>query len=410
MERISGNPKQHSPLWRYGSALLFVVTAILITSLLQRVFAVPFWFSFLGAVMASAWFGGKGPGWLAVVFSAVAVDRLFLPATIGGAVTREGIPFLFAFIICALLANWFSSWRTRIEHSLRDARDQLDERVMQRTLELHSANEALLVEIQERKRAQEAVAVAQADLAHVNRVLTIGELTASLAHEVSQPLVAVLTSAGACERWLANDPPDVEKARNAVARITTAGSRASEIVSGARALFKKGKPEHRSIQMNVIIQETVHLLHDEATRRGIHIYTELDPALPQGMGDVTHLQQVIMNLMMNAMDATEGIQNRSPDVRILTRRSGANEVLVTVLDSGIGLDPENMEMVFQPYFTTKDRGLGMGLSISRTIVESHGGRLWATPGANYGAIFQFTLPTNLESISEQDAIIESAHG
>ena len=117
-----------------------------------------------------------------------------------------------------------------------------------------------------------------------------------------------------------------------------------------------------------------------------------------------------MNLMMNAMDATEGIQTRSPDVHILTRRSGANEVLVTVLDSGIGLDPENMEMVFQPYFTTKDRGLGMGLSISRTIVESHGGRLWATPGANYGAIFQFTLPTNLESISEQGAIIESAHG
>ena len=188
MERIFGNPKQHSQLWRYGSAVLFVVTAILITSLLQRVFAVPFWFSFLGAVMASAWFGGKGPGWLAVVFSAVAVDRLFLPATIGGAVTREGIPFLFAFIVCALLANWFSSWRTRIEHSLRDARDQLDERVMQRTLELHSANDALLAEIRVRKRAQEAVAVAQADLAHVNRVLTIGELTASLAHEVSQPV------------------------------------------------------------------------------------------------------------------------------------------------------------------------------------------------------------------------------
>lgn len=410
MEDISRNTKQRWYLWSYGSAVLFVGTAIVITSLLQRVFAVPFWFSFLGAVMASAWFGGKGPGWLSVVLSAIAVDRLFLPATIGGTVTREGIPFLFAFIVCALFANWFSSWRTRIEHSLRDARDQLDARVMQRTLELRSANEALLVEIQERKRAQEAVAVAQADLAHVNRVLTIGELTASLAHEVSQPLLAVLTSAGACERWLANDPPDIERARNAVARITKAGSRASEIVSGARALFKKGKPEHRSIQMNEIIQETVSLLHDEATRRGIGIYTELDPALPQGMGDVTHLQQVIMNLMMNAMDATEGIQNRSPDVHILTRRSGANEVLVTVQDSGIGLDPENMEMVFQPYFTTKDRGLGMGLSISRTIVESHGGRLWATPGANFGAIFQFTLPTNPESITEQDAVVESTHG
>src|SRR5271167_1037927 len=199
MDDISGNVKQRSYVWSYGSAVLFVCTAIVMTSLLQRVFAVPFWFSFLGAVMASAWFGGKGPGWLAVVLSAIAVDRLFLPATIGGAVTREGIPFLFAFIVCALFANWFSSWRTRIEHSLRDARDQLDARVMQRTLELRSANDALLVEIEERKRALEAVAVAQADLAHVNRVLTIGELTASLAHEVSQPLLAVLTSAGACE-------------------------------------------------------------------------------------------------------------------------------------------------------------------------------------------------------------------
>jgi C4-dicarboxylate-specific signal transduction histidine kinase len=410
MEGNSGNARHRSYLWPYGSAVLFVCTAIVITSLLQRVFAVPFWFSFLAAVMASAWFGGKGPGWLAVVLSAIAVDRLFLPVTIGVAVNREGIPFLFAFIVCALFANWFSSWRTRIEHSLRDARDQLDARVMQRTLELRSANDALVVEIAERKRAQEAVAVAQADLAHVNRVLTIGELTASLAHEVSQPLVAVLTSAGACERWLTNDPPDIERARNAVARITKAGSRASEIVSGARALFKKGNPEHRSIQINEIIQETVSLLYDEAMRRGVHIYTELDPALPPGMGDVTHLQQVIMNLTMNAMDATEGLQNRSPDIHIMTRGSGANEVLVTVQDSGVGLDPEKMELVFQPYFTTKDRGLGMGLSISRTIIESHGGRLWATPGANFGAIFQFTLPTNLESITKQDAVIESAHG
>src|ERR1700733_5814266 len=169
MEGNSGKAKERSYLWPYGSAVLFVATAIVITFLLQRVFAVPFWFSFLGAIMASAWFGGKGPGWMAVVLSAIAVDRLFLPATIGGAVTREGIPFLFAFIVCALFANWFSSWRTRIEDSLREARDQLDERVMQRTSELHSANDALLVEIQERKRAQEAVAAAQADLAHVNR-------------------------------------------------------------------------------------------------------------------------------------------------------------------------------------------------------------------------------------------------
>jgi C4-dicarboxylate-specific signal transduction histidine kinase len=410
MEGISEVYGQRSWLWRYGSAVLFVCSAIVTTSLLQRVFAIPFWFSFLAAVMASAWFGGKGAGWLAVVLSAIAVDRLFLPTTIVRAVNREGIPFLFAFIVCALFANWFSSWRTRIEQSLRDARDQLDVRVKQRTLELQEANDALVIEIVERKRAQEEVAVAQADLAHVNRVLTIGELTASLAHEVSQPLVAVLTSAGACERWLTNDPPDIEKARSAVARITNAGSRASEIVSGARALFKKRKPINSSIQMNEIIQETVALLHDEAMRRGIHIFTELDSELPRGVGDVTHLQQVIMNLMMNAMDATEGVHDRSREVHIMSRQSGANEVLITVQDSGDGLDPENMEIVFQPYFTTKDKGLGMGLSISRSIVESHGGRLWATPGASFGASFQFVIPTNLRPFADEDPETENGHG
>jgi C4-dicarboxylate-specific signal transduction histidine kinase len=318
-----------------------------------------------------------------------------------GQINREAIPFLFAFVGCALIASWFSSWRTQVERSLKEARDQLEARVRERTSELQEANSSLVVEISERKRAQEASEVAQTALARVNRVMTIGELTASIAHEVSQPLAAVLTSAGACDRWLANDPPDIEKARIAVARITKAGTRASDVVSGARALFKKDKPETRSIDINHVIRETVSLLQDEAARHGISIHAEFDPDLPATFGDPVHLQQVIMNLMMNGIDAMEAFEGSSGILHLTTRRLATDEVLVTVQDSGSGLDPGNLEAIFQPYFTTKEKGLGMGLSISRSIVESHGGRLWATPGANSGAIFQFTLPTKVADLTNQ---------
>lgn len=390
-----------SVLRRYGYAALFVLAALAVTFLLRLVFAIPFWFSFLAAVMASSWFGGKGPGWLAVILSTVAVDRFFLPPTMAGQINREAIPFLFAFVGCALIASWFSSWRTQVERSLKEARDQLEARVRERTSELQEANSSLVVEISERKRAQEASEVAQTALARVNRVMTIGELTASIAHEVSQPLAAVLTSAGACDRWLANDPPDIEKARIAVARITKAGTRASDVVSGARALFKKDKPETRSIDINHVIRETVSLLQDEAARHGISIHAEFDPDLPATFGDPVHLQQVIMNLMMNGIDAMEAFEGSSGILHLTTRRLATDEVLVTVQDSGSGLDPGNLEAIFQPYFTTKEKGLGMGLSISRSIVESHGGRLWATPGANSGAIFQFTLPTKVADLTNQ---------
>jgi C4-dicarboxylate-specific signal transduction histidine kinase len=390
-----------SPLRRYGCAVLFVLVAMGATFLLRLVFTIPFWFSFLAAVMASSWFGGKGPGWLAVILSTVAVDRFFLPPAMTGQINREAIPFLFAFVGCALIVSWFSSWRTQVERSLKEARDQLEARVRERTSELQEANDSLVVEISERKRAQEASAVAQAALARVNRVMTIGELTASIAHEVSQPLAAILTSAGACDRWLANDPPDIEKARVAAARITKAGTRASEVVSGTRALFKKGKPETRSININDVIRETVSLLQDEAARQGISIDAELDSDLPATFGDPVHLQQVIMNLMMNGIDAMEAVKESSGVLHLMTRRLATNEVLVTVQDSGSGLDPGNLETIFHPYFTTKEKGLGMGLSISRSIVESHGGRLWATPGANRGAIFQFTLPAKVAPLTDQ---------
>jgi C4-dicarboxylate-specific signal transduction histidine kinase len=390
-----------SPLRRYGCAVLFVLVAMGATFLLRLVFTIPFWFSFLAAVMASSWFGGTGPGWLAVILSTVAVDRFFLPPAMTGQINREAIPFLFAFVGCALIVSWFSSWRTQVERSLKEARDQLEARVRERTSELQEANDSLVVEISERKRAQEASAVAQAALARVNRVMTIGELTASIAHEVSQPLAAILTSAGACDRWLANDPPDIEKARVAAARITKAGTRASEVVSGTRALFKKGKPETRSININDVIRETVSLLQDEAARQGISIDAELDSDLPATFGDPVHLQQVIMNLMMNGIDAMEAVKESSGVLHLMTRRLATNEVLVTVQDSGSGLDPGNLETIFHPYFTTKEKGLGMGLSISRSIVESHGGRLWATPGANRGAIFQFTLPAKVAPLTDQ---------
>lgn len=386
---------------RYGYAIGLVTAALLVTFLLQKVFSIPLWFSFLAAVMASSWFGGRGPGWLAVLLSTLAVDRFFLPGGIHGAINREDLPFLLAFVICAVVASWFSSWRTDIERSLKEARDLLEARVKERTFELERTNATLLVEMAERKRAQEAFSSAQAELAHVNRVMTIGELTASIAHELSQPLVAVVTSAGACERWLANEPPDLEKASAAIARIGRAAGRASEIVNSTRALFRKGVPEARSVNINDLIEETIPLLQGEASRRNVSIRTELDANLPFGVGDRTHLQQVLVNLMMNGIDAMEFVQGRPAELHIMSRILGGKEILITIQDSGTGLNAEDMEAIFQPFFTTKSNGLGMGLSICRSIIESHGGRLWVTPGASFGATFQFTLPVKPPTIESE---------
>jgi len=249
----------------------------------------------------------------------------------------------------------------------------------------------------EREQAKEALRQAQADLTRANRLSSMGELTASLAHEVNQPIAAAITDARTCLRWLSRDQPDVEEARAAASRMVQDGIRAGEIVKGVRLLFKEETPEREPVDLNEIIREMTLLLHSEATQFAVFIRTEFSAGLPQVMGDRVQLQQVLMNLMMNSIDAMKEVDGMR-ELTIQSQSGDDGQVLISVSDTGVGLPPQQADKIFDAFFTTKPHGtgMGMGLRISRSIVESHGGRLWAADNPPCGARFCFTLPAKGE--------------
>jgi PAS domain S-box-containing protein len=237
---------------------------------------------------------------------------------------------------------------------------------------------------------------AQADFARVSRVTTMGELTASLAHEVNQPIAAAVTDANTCLRWLMRDQPDLEEARAAASRVVKDATRAAEIISRVRLLFRKGTPQREWVDVNELIQELIVLLRSEATRYSIALWTELAPDLPQIMGDSVQLQQVMMNLIINSIDAMKDVDG-TRELAIKSQRADNEQLMVSISDTGVGLPPQQTDQIFNAFFTTKPHGTGMGLRISRSIVESHGGRLWASDNFPRGASFSFTLPTKAEA-------------
>jgi C4-dicarboxylate-specific signal transduction histidine kinase len=245
------------------------------------------------------------------------------------------------------------------------------------------------------KQAEQALRQAQADLAHVNRVTTMGELTASLAHEVNQPIAAAVTDANTCLRWLTRDQPDLEEARQAASRIVKDATRAGEIIGRIRLLFKKSTPQRALIDVNDVIRDMITLLHSEAARSSISVRTELTD-LPQVMGDRVQLQQVLLNLMTNGIDAMRDVDGKR-ELIICSHRAEDEQLRVSVSDTGVGLPPQQADQIFNAFFTTKPHGSGMGLRISRSIVESHGGRLWAADNSPRGASFHLTLPTKIEA-------------
>jgi C4-dicarboxylate-specific signal transduction histidine kinase len=246
-------------------------------------------------------------------------------------------------------------------------------------------------DITEQRLAAEALRQAQADLAHVNRVTTMGELTASLAHEINQPIAAAVTNANTCLRWLARDHPDLEEARAAAMRIVKDGTRAGEIISRIRLLFKKGTLERELVDVNEVIREMIVLLRGEAMRYSISVRTELAGDLPQIMGDRVQLQQVLMNLMVNGIDAMKEVDG-TRELAIKSQVVENEHLLVSISDTGVGLPSQQADQIFNAFFTTKPHGTGMGLRISRSVIESHGGRLWAAGNSPRGASFYFTLP------------------
>jgi len=242
----------------------------------------------------------------------------------------------------------------------------------------------------ERKQAEEALHRTQAELAHVTRVATLGEVTASIAHEINQPLAAVVNNATACLHWLAAQ--NLEEARQSAEFVIADGHRAGEIIDRIRALSKKAPSRRDWVDINETIREVIALARSEVRSNGVALRTRLGDALPLILGDRVQLQQVILNLLMNAIEAMHGIDDAPRELSISSARADAQRVLVAVRDSGHGLHPGGLDRLFHAFYSTKPQGMGMGLAISRSIVEAHGGRLWAAANAPRGAVFQFMLP------------------
>ena len=481
---------------------IFVYSALLWTLLIQQGISYPFVFLFFGAVIGSAWFGGTLAGFLSVVLSTVVFAYFFVPPVFSMSVDKKSRSYLVAYVLCATAISWISSSRKRAEVRILRARDELEERVQERTAEIQRSHEEIVeserqlrtlteaipqqiwragadgtmeycnqhlldyvgrrademkgdqffsvvhsddrdafreswanaissgvqfegewrihgangqyrwflirsvpqcfssgliarwygthIDIEERHRAEQALALAQVELSQQSRTLSMGEMAASIAHELNQPITAVVTHAYACREWLAADPPNLERA-NATAEKIDASTRASAVVAGVRGLFQGREPTRESADINRLVRSLVQLLRDEAARRDVIIHTRLATSLPLTLCDPIQIQQVLFNLAMNAMDAMAEISSPR-ELLIASESTDSREILIQVEDRGSGMDAETTARIFVPFFTTKPHGAGLGLSISRSIIEAHDGRLWATPRIAGGTVFQFTIP------------------
>jgi C4-dicarboxylate-specific signal transduction histidine kinase len=262
--------------------------------------------------------------------------------------------------------------RRRVEEEVRKARDELEMKVMERTAELQRT---------------------MAELTHMNRVATAGVLAASIAHEINQPLTGIVMSASAARRWLALREPSIEEALDALDQIERDGHRAGEIITSLRGMFKKETQARKPIDINKLIFTVLAIVRHELQTHGVDLRTQLDESLPALEGDRVQLQQVVLNLVMNAIEAMQSAAPRTLSIRSCL--SKPNFVHVAIEDTGTGIDPSNHDHIFNPMFTTKERGMGIGLSVCQSIVKSHNGRIWVTRGIEKGSIFQFELPTNV---------------
>jgi len=398
-------------VWRYAAALVSVTAAAMLAMVLEIYWqSTPFVSLFLCAIMVSAWFGGLKPGLLAIALSVLAFDYYFLPPTHSLVPNLNELPRLVLFAIAALMVGLLSAAQRSTSESLRLARDDLSAKVQ----ELKNANEALHAENAERKLAEAALQKAQAELAHITRMTAMGELTASIAHEVNQPLTAVLNNANACLDLLDPAPKrlgeggpkgasHLEEIRDALTEIIEDADRASAVIARVRQLARKAPFERTLLNLKELITDVFALARYESASRRVTIRTEFPEEVPLVLGDRVQLQQVLLNLVVNGMDAMDTVEESKRVLMICGRREtrgGMPGVLLSVQDSGTGLKPEEMDRLFEAFYTTKPHGMGIGLAISRSIIEAHGGRLWAEPNQGPGATFLFSLPATPERPGE----------
>jgi C4-dicarboxylate-specific signal transduction histidine kinase len=350
---------------------------------------------FFCSVMLTSWYGGLWPGVFAAILSVLALDYYFIPPLYALGIGAEDVADLVAFVATALFISWLNGGQRRAKESIRRARDKLDERVRERTFDLKKANDQLQSEIAEREAAESRLLAAQAEIARISRITTIGELAASIAHELNQPLGSIVMSGDACLRWLEANPPNLDEVHQAVEAIIRDGTRASNVLVRTRKLIRRGEQLRERLNINQVIHEVLSLVEDRFPRDGISLRAEMPESLPPAVVDRVLLQQVVLNLLLNAMDAMQRINDRPKLLRIRTAQSSGN-IVVLVQDSGAGLDPNHLGRIFEAFYTTKVDGIGMGLTISRSIIEAHGGRLWAVANDGPGSSFYFTLPIEKE--------------
>ena len=389
-------PGRQPSIWdradvRYGLAVLFVFAAYGVTSLITdstgRVLSFPFY----AAVVASAWLG-IGPGILTFVLSAVAAADFWTPARFDLSIAPADLPSFIAFVLFALMSLAWSSQRRRAQYALEAT-------VQQRTADLVRANAALQIEIvereaaqNERERTERALREAEAELARTLRLAAMAELAATIAHEINQPLAAITANGSACLRSLAHDPPMLDTAREAAGCIVSDGHRAGDVIARIRALFNKELPKEQLLNVNEIVAHVLELARGSIERERVVVKTELATPRPLVMADPVQLQQVLVNLVTNALEAMTGITGRQRRLTVRTEIDGERTVKVTVQDTGDGLDPDQVTHIFDSFYTTKSGGIGLGLAISRSIIEAHGGSMWAaTSQTEPGAMLGFTL-------------------
>jgi len=352
--------ERRQAVWGYALAILCAGSALTVTASLRNpLFPTPLFFA---AIVITTWYGGSVPGFVAIALATLSLNYYFIPPLGSMSLNKPEILYLLEFALPASLTCWFVRKRRITETMLRESRDKLQSRIEQR----------------------------QAELARVSRMMTIGEMGVSIAHEVNQPLMALVLNGEACLRWLRADPPNLPEARKAAGHIIEEGHRAGAIVQRIRALAKTS-PKRVVLDVNEVATEAAALLQKELARNRVALRTELARTLPRVRGDRVQLQQVIFNLAMNAIEIMSMETERARELRIRTEAEGSESIIVAVEDTGPGLPSGDPEELFTAFFTTKEDGIGIGLSISRTIVEAHGGRLWAGNSGG-GAVFQFRLP------------------